>query len=63
MKHKIVDLMPATDYDVIVSVKNQHKWGDTANFRFSTRKGKFRPFFQGSYIASIFLVDPKTLKP
>lgn len=38
MKHTLKDLLPATDYEARVSVKNKYKWGAEEVFKFSTRK-------------------------
>jgi len=40
LRHTIVNLSPATDYEAAVQVKNKNQWGTLGKFSFSTRKGK-----------------------
>ena len=40
LRHTIINLSPATDYEAAVQVKNTRQWGNLGKFNFSTRKGK-----------------------
>ena len=39
LRHTIINLIPATDYEAAVQVKNTRQWGSLGKFNFSTRKG------------------------